>query len=110
MLFFSSNLKMLFNIVNAYVFPVIGGSLLFFAVFVWYVASKKLTNKILVTTITVLDLLWVLVSLIIVNFGLFDLTKEGNIIIIIVAIWIGFLAYKQFKSSEHLSNEKAPNR
>lgn len=99
MLLFSSNLNKLFNINNVYVFPVIGCNLLFFAAFVWFVFSRQLTNRILVTTITTLDLLWVLGSLAIVGLGLFDLSQNGNILISIVAVWIAFLAYKQFKYS-----------
>jgi hypothetical protein len=100
MLLFSTQLNELFGIDNVYIFPILGVNLLVFAAFVWYVASKKLTNKILITTITILDLLWVLGSLIIVIFSLFDLTKTGNILISLVAIWIAFLAYKQFKNNK----------
>ena len=99
MLLLSTNLNDLFQIDNIYVFPFIGINLLFFAAFVWYVSSKQLTNKILVTTITVLDVLWVLGSLVIVSLGLFDLSKDGNILISAVAVWIAFLAYKQFTNS-----------
>ncbi len=38
-------------------------------------------------------------SLAIVAFGLFDLSKTGNIIISVVAVWIAFLAYKQFQNN-----------
>lgn len=97
MLLFSSNLNKLFTIDNVYVFPIIGSNLLIFAAFVWFVSSRQLTTKILVTTITVLDAFWVLGSLAIVSLGLFDLSLKGNILISIVAVWIAFLAYKQFK-------------
>ena len=97
MLLFSSNLNKLFNIDNVYVFPIIGGNLLIFAAFVWFVSSRQLTTKILVTTITILDALWVVGSLAIVSLGLFDLSQDSNILISIVAVWIAFLAYKQFK-------------
>jgi hypothetical protein len=99
MLLFSSNLNKLFNIDNVYVFPIIGSNLLFFSAFVWFVFSRQPTNKILVITITILDTLWVLGSLAIVSLGLFDLSQQGNILISIVAVWIAFLAYKQFKYS-----------
>lgn len=101
MLLFSSNLNKLFNIDNVYVFPIIGSNLLIFAAFVWYVSSRPLINKNLVATITVLDTLWVLGSFAIVSFGLFDLSKDGNILVSIVAVWIAFLAYKQFKFNGH---------
>jgi hypothetical protein len=99
MLLFSTQLNDLFAIANAYIFPIIGANLLVFAVFVWYVSKKQLTNKKLVTTISILDLIWVFSSFTIVLLGLFDLSRNGNILIIIVAIWIAFLAYKQFKNN-----------
>lgn len=97
MLLFSTNLNNLFNIDNVYVFPIIGSNLLIFSGFVWFVSSRQLTTKILVTTITVLDALWVLGSLVIVSLGLFNLSQDGNILISILAVWIAFLAYKQLK-------------
>lgn len=100
MLLFSSNLNKLFNIDNVYVFPIIGSNLLVFSAFVWFVFSRQLTNKILVTTITILDALWVIGSLAIVSLGLFDLSQDSNILISIVAVWIAFLAYKQYINSK----------
>lgn len=99
MLLFSSNLSKLFNIDNSYVFPVIGINLLVFAAFVWYVSSRHLKNKTLVTTITGLDALWVIGSFVIVLLRLFDLSIYGYILIASVALWIAFLAYEQFKTS-----------
>lgn len=92
-------LSSFFDIVNPYVFPVIGLNLIIFSLFVWYVSRKHLTNKTLVNLISGLDALWVLGSLIIVLFGLFELSKNGNILIVFVAIWIAFLGYKQFRYS-----------
>lgn len=100
MLLLSDRLNELFNISNTYVFPIIGTNLLVFSVFVWYVSNKQLTNKMFVNIISFLDLLWVLGSFSIVAIGLFDLSKVGNILIIIVAFWIAFLAYKQFQYNE----------
>jgi hypothetical protein len=99
MLLFSSRLNDLFNIENSYVFPIIGANLLIFSIFVLYVSSKQVTNKILVNTITILDLLWVAGSFAIVLLGLFAISQTGNILISIVAIWIAFLAYKQYKNN-----------
>ena len=96
MIYFSVGLNAFFDIVNQYVFPVIGINLIIFSLFVWYVSRKQLTNKTLVNLISGLDVLWVLGSLIIVLLGLFELSRNGNILIIFVAIWIAFLGYKQF--------------
>lgn len=100
MLFLAGRLIELFNISNNYVFPIIGANLLFFSAFVWYVSQKQLSNKMLVNIISFLDLLWVFGSFAIVAFGFFDLSKVGNILIIMVAIWIAFLAYKQFTNNK----------
>lgn len=106
MLLFSSNLNKLFNSNNVYVFPIIGSNLLIFAVFVWYVSIRPLINKNWVVTITALDALWVLGSFAIVSFGLFDLSNDGYIIVSSVAVWIAFLAYKQFKFNGHRPIQK----
>lgn len=100
MLLFVGQLNELFGINNTYVFPVIGANLLIFSAFIFFVSVKQLSNKGLVTTITILDLFWVVGSFVIVAFGLFDISKSGNILIGIVAIWIAFLAYKQFKNNK----------
>lgn len=95
MLIFNSKLISIFDIQNLYVFPVIGLNLVVFSGFVWYVSRKQLTNIILVLTISILDLVWVAVSFVIVFLGLFDISLIGIIIIILVANWIAFLAFKQ---------------
>ncbi len=100
MLAFSSLLNDIFNIQDAYVFLVIGINLIIFSIFVWFVSSKQLGNKKLVNLICILDLLWVLGSLTIILLSLFDLSQNGYIIIGIVAIWIAFLAFQQFKNNK----------
>lgn len=102
MLLLSNYLNELVNIANMYVFPAIGLNLIVFAAFVWYVSRKQLDNKILVMTITVLDVFWVIGSTVIVLLGLFDLSSSGYILIGSVALWIAFLAYKQFKNIRHI--------
>jgi len=99
MVLLSGILNQLFGIKNVYVFPVIGVNLLVFAVFVWYVSKRHLTNRLWVMSITVLVVLWVVGSFVIVLLGLYDLTATGYIITVVVALWIGFLAYKQFVNS-----------
>ena len=90
-------LNVFFNIGNTIVFPLIGANLLVFSALVWYVSVKQLSNKKLVMIIAILDLAWVSGSFGIVITGLFDLSKNGYYLMCIVALWIGFLAYKQFK-------------
>jgi hypothetical protein len=96
MILFVSKLNSLFAIENTLVFPIIGATLIIFGLFVWYVPIKQLSNTILVTTITVLDLLWVFGSFAIVLFTPFGISNIGNIFISSVAVWIAFLAYNQY--------------
>ena len=97
MILFVEELITFFGIYNAYIFPIIGLNLLVFSLFVWYIAHKHINSKSLINLISILDALWVIGSLIIVLFGLFELTTRGNILISAVAIWIAFLGYKQYK-------------
>lgn len=104
MLLFSSALNAFLGINHLYVFPIIGANLLLFSIMVWYVAHRHSTNSRLVNIITILDGAWVAGSLIIILFQMFDLTKNGYLLIGIVAIWIGFIGYQQF--ANNTSNTK----
>jgi hypothetical protein len=99
MTLFSSTLNTFFNLSNLYILPILGINLLIFALIVGYIAQKKLHNKSLVNLISGLDGLWVVGSLGII-FQLFDLSQNGYIAIGLVAIWIGFLGYKQFQNNK----------
>ncbi len=102
MVLFSGKLNTFFNISNPYIFPVLGINLLVFAVFVGYVVQKKIHDKRFVNLISGLDALWVVGSLGIVVFQLFDLTSNGYTVIGLVAVWIGFLGYKQFVNNNNV--------
>jgi hypothetical protein len=62
---------------------------------VFGVALMKDSNKNLVQLITLMDLIWVVASLVIVLMKAFDLTNIGYTIITFVALWIAFLAFHQ---------------
>ena len=96
MLLFTNELNSFFGINHPYVFPVIGMNLVVFAIFVGFVSTRQLKNRVLVNLISGLDGLWVLGSLTIVLFGLFDLSLKRMVLISGVALWIGFLGYKQY--------------
>lgn len=99
LLIFTGKISNLFNILHKYVIPVIGVSLLLFALFLSYVAARQLNKTRLVDLIVILDVLWVAGSAMIIILGLFTLSQAGYIILGVVAIWIGFLAYKQYSNS-----------
>ena len=81
MLIFVNYLNTIFGITNEYVFPIIGINLLIFSGFVYFVSLKQLNNRVLVNLISGLDAVWVLGSMAIINFGLFEISDTGNIII-----------------------------
>lgn len=97
MLLFSKWLNGLFDITNEYVFQIVGVNLLVFSVCVWFVSKRYLSDKKIVNLICILDGLWVFGSILIVVLNLFNLSYIGYFTISIVAIWIAYLGYNQFK-------------
>jgi hypothetical protein len=96
MIFYSASLQSIFGFENSYVFPIIGGNLLFFAAVVYLVSVRYLDHKLFVNIISTLDGLWVIGSIIISGFQLFELSSNGYLIISTVAMWIGYLGYQQY--------------
>ena len=97
MLLFSKFLAGVFGLKGGTAFLVIGVGLLFFGGFVFYVAQKQPGNKALIQVITIMDAIWVLGSLIIVVFQLFDLSSTGYLLITAVMVIIAFFAINQYR-------------
>lgn len=100
MLAFSDGFQKFLGFSNPSILPIIGGSLIVFSWFVYSVASRHLDNKKLINLITLLDAFWVIGSSIILALGLFNLTHHGYIAIGVVALWIGYLGYSQYKHNK----------
>ena len=98
--FSAKTFNALLGISNTIVLPIIGINLLIFSLVVYYVAVKQLKTSSLVNLITGLDVLWVVGSAFLIFLQLFSLTTIGYVIIGAVAIWIGYLAFMQFKYNE----------
>lgn len=96
-LFFSEYFPSLFHIKNSMIFSIIGGGLIFFSIYVMTISMKFLHHSKLVNSISMMDIIWVLGSIIIISFRLFDISFMGNLLIGIVAIWISYLAFIQIK-------------
>lgn len=96
MLLFSNWISELMGIPNKWVLPIIGGGLLFFASTIVYQATRDSINSNPVKLIILQDLLWVVGSLVILVFGLFDLTIVGKILIAIVAVAVADFAFLQW--------------
>lgn len=102
MMFFSKKMNFIFNINNSLTFPLIGTCLALFSIYVYVVWKKYYSNKLLINIISLLDLIWVIGSVIIIVTDPFHISKFGNIIIGIVAVWISFLCYQQFSNCTKL--------
>lgn len=98
MLLFSEKLNQIFQLSDPLLFPVIGANLLVFAGFVFYVTGWQIEKTGLVKLISFLDAGWVVGSLAILLFGPFGISSTGLWIIGIVAVWIGFLGFKQYSN------------
>lgn len=102
LMFFSKQINLIFNIINNLVFPLIGTCLALFSIFVYVVWKKYYSNKLLINIISLLDLIWVIGSVIIIVTNPFQISKFGIIIIGTVAVWISFLCYQQFSNNTKL--------
>ena len=92
----------LFNTENTTVFWVVGIVLLYFATTIWYEIKKQ--RKLAVQWIIIQDLLWVVGSLILIVFNPFSISLIGNVIIILIALIVLFMAVNQYNSlSNHSS-------
>lgn len=98
MLLFSEQLNQIFHFSDPLMFPIIGANLLVFAMFVFYVTGWQIGKPGLVKLISLLDAGWVVGSVFLLLFGPFGISPIGLWIIGIVAVWIGFLGYKQYSN------------
>jgi len=101
-LIFYSKLGQLIGINDTSFFLSLRLSLLLFVVFLIYTTYKQLGNKLLINSIIIMDFAWVIVSLIVVAFRLFDLTNTGYVIILVVALFIALFGQRQSKSNQYV--------
>lgn len=76
----------------------IGIALIFFAAFAVWVARKAKPNKTLLVTIIIQDILWVIISIIIVVMQPFGLLSTGYWLITAVAIIVLIFAFLQLRN------------
>lgn len=94
---FSLQIAPLFNLSNTLVLKILGIGLLIFSIFIAIVLSWKGAKKGLVYTITTMDALWVLGSIVILVIPSIQFQLTGIIILSVVAIIVGFFGAKQFQ-------------
>ncbi|MGY6647291.1 hypothetical protein [Wenyingzhuangia sp. IMCC45574] len=98
MIILNEKLQVFFGFRNYWVFPIIGGNLIVFAMVIFWVLKFRLHQRKWVYLITFFDVLWVLGSMVLVFVKPFSLYNNAYIIITSIALIVGFLGWKQFKS------------
>lgn len=100
----SNSVAFLFNASQTLPFLGVGVFLLLFSLFVFYSGSRKKINKTDIQYIILVDIMWVLISLICLVFPLFEVSPLGNELIFAVALWVAlmaFLQHTQLKKHNH---------
>lgn len=80
----------------------VGLFLVGFAAFVGFESRQNSLNASRIRTIIFLDVAWVLVSLLIILFQLFDLSMLGYLLIGAVALWVAAMAYLQNRGLQQM--------
>jgi hypothetical protein len=99
LLLFSSFLNTFMGITVTTVLPIIGINLLIFSLFTAVISWRFPNAKNWVRLISILDYMWVAGSLAILIMQLFNLTKNGYILLALVALAVGILGYNQQKNN-----------
>jgi hypothetical protein len=97
MLLFSNPLAEWMHITEPLALPMLGIALLLFGGFLLWIALRKAFSEPLVNFIIVLDICWVVGSLLLVLTQVFGLSSLGLSLVGIVAAIVGLFAYLQIK-------------
>lgn len=94
---FSGIVAELFQVTNTQPFVEVGIFLIVFAAKVGYEAWKTPMRKGHVQFIIIMDVLWVLASIVLIEFQLFNLSLIGYWAIAAVALWVAAMAFLQWR-------------
>jgi hypothetical protein len=86
----------IFGVSETTPFLAVGIFLVAFALMVYLVSRTSMHNMNAVWIIIILDVAWVIASLIVVLFQLFDLSSLGYLMITGVGLWVAAMAYLQY--------------
>jgi Na+-driven multidrug efflux pump len=98
---FSHSISQLFEAESTTYFWLIGTALLLFSLSVFYVSRQKPIHQIHVFTIILLDVCWVIASILVIGLDLFDISYSGKFAIFVVAlIVLGFGLHQSYALSK----------
>lgn len=96
LILFSDQIMAFLAITSTFPLKLIGFGLLFFVLFLTYVAYKNKLNKSLVYTIIAQDIAWVITSIIILIFDPFAISFPGKSVIFLIAMIVSVFALRQY--------------
>ncbi|MBO9731278.1 MAG: hypothetical protein J7623_21750 [Chitinophaga sp.] len=97
----------LFGITNVLLFEATGVFLLLFAGFVMYAATRSPITAGMTKLVTLLDISWVLASMVVViEFG-HVITMVGSLIILAIAAWVALMALLQYRGLLEMNQRNA---
>jgi len=100
---FAAPIAILFGITESAPILEVGIFLVAFAILVFKEGRRTIHNLKIVKLIIALDIVWVLVSLLVVLLQLFNLTPLGYFGIGAVALWVAGMAYLQINGMNRLT-------
>lgn len=101
LLVFCSSLAHIFEVHNEAPFRLLGIGILLFSVFVFWVVKRQNTK--LAISIIIMDLLWVLGSLLLVIWRPFSISATGQLLIGVAALIVLIFAIAQWKALGQLT-------
>lgn len=93
----SENIAELFKVSNGIPLVAVGAFLVAFACLVYYASRRSQAKPQGVKLVITLDIIWVLVSVLILITDAFRLSPVGNLAVSLVAIWVALMAYLQHR-------------
>ena len=96
LILFSDQIMAFLAITSTFPLKLIGFGLLFFVLFLTYVAYKNKLNKSLVYTIIAQDIAWVITSIIILIFDAFAISFPGKSVMFLIAMIVSVFALRQY--------------
>lgn len=105
---FSKQLAKMFGFGNDYAFMIIGFALIYFSCTIFF--EIKRLRPLAILWIVLQDFLWVASSIILLIFNPFNISKEGNILILTIAIVVFAMGVNQAKAlgrMDSLNNKKS---
>ncbi|MCR9250966.1 MAG: hypothetical protein NXI20_11095 [bacterium] len=104
---FNKGIQEAFGFHEPTVLPGLGVGLILFGAYLLFVISRKAHDRNVVNSICYADAGWVIGSIVIVGFSIFQLSMTGYITISIIALIVAVFGYQQFRYNKLLHSNRS---